>query len=77
MPEASIRNRIRQDGFDESLFEIHVTGTAAPPPTAETKLPPPPDGKSDKIKLFISLQIFFDLTCLEKHFCPTPSPYFP
>ena len=49
MPEASVRNRIRQDGFDEELFEIYVTGTAQPPPQPEptnttSTLPPPPDG---------------------------------
>ena len=50
MPEASVRNRIRQDGFDEELFEIYVTGSRTPPthpePPAVRSHPPPPDGKS-------------------------------
>ena len=29
LPEASVRNRIRQDGFDEKLFEIFVAETTS------------------------------------------------
>ena len=55
MPEASVRNRMRQDGFTgdsgERLFDLYVLGKTADiggstlPVAEKPKLPPPPKGK--------------------------------
>ena len=38
MPEASIRNRIRQDGFKEECFEMYITETYKPSAARKTSL---------------------------------------